>query len=350
MGRGGMGGSGGAENGAGVIRVLSADAARLNTPTTAAIRGNNLWVVNGQLTGLFGFPPPAVPPFNVVSVPLAGGDVGATDIVLGNDDIYPEGIAAAADGTLYIGSLNLGVIYRVPATSTTVDTVAFVPGSVVERGVLGLTVDQERGLLWFCDSSPGQGGALVGVDLDDGTQTVRHAMPDPVASVPDAGTDAGDAGTDAGDAGDGAAPPPPVTTICNDVIVDEDDVIFITDSSGRIFRIPANAALTANSAAVWLEHPAIAPPTPNGFGANGIDVIGDHLIISNGNLVAVDRTSTNPASTVQVISLTEGGAAATLCGPDGLQAVPGTNDIVVVENGFCPTGVQRVIRVTLDLD
>ena len=206
--------------------------------------------------------------------------------------------------------------------------------------------------MWFCDSGPGLGGALVGVDLDNGTETVRHELPNPGGSVPDAGTpDAGDAGTDAGDAGDGAAPPPAVTTFCNDVIVDEDDVIFITDSSGRIFRIPANAAMTANSAAVWLEDPAIAPPMPGGFGANGIDVIGDQLIIASGNLVAVDRTSANPASTVRVITLTEDGAAATLCGPDGLQSVPGTDDIVVVENGFCgPPSRERVIRVTLDLD
>ena len=69
---------------------------------------------------------------------------------------------------------------------------------------------------------------------------------------------------------------------------------------------------------------------------------------------AVNPASSNPASTVRVINLTLNGAPATLCGPDGLQTVPGSNtDIVVVENGGCtnPPGGDgdRVVRVTLDL-
>ena len=118
----GTGGTGGMQGDgpSGTIQVLSADAARLNTPTTAAIRGDDLWVANGQLTGLFGGAA-AVPPFNVVSIPLAGGDVGDTDIVLPGNDFYPEGVAAAPDGTLYVGSFNLGTIVRIPADSTTPD-------------------------------------------------------------------------------------------------------------------------------------------------------------------------------------------------------------------------------------
>jgi len=75
------------------------------------------------------------------------------------------------------------------------------------------------------------------------------------------------------------------------------------------------------------------------------------IIASGGTLVAVDPQSDNPASTVQVLSLGENGAAATLCGPDGLQTVPGSdNEIVVIENGFCPEARERVVKVTLDLD
>jgi hypothetical protein len=68
-------------------------------------------------------------------------------------------------------------------------------------------------------------------------------------------------------------------------------------------------------------------------------------------LVAIDSTSNDPASTLRVLTLTEGGAAASLCGPDGLQTVPGSNNqIVVVENGACEDARERVVRVTLDLD
>ncbi len=66
--------------------------------------------------------------------------------------------------------------------------------------------------------------------------------------------------------------------------------------------------MTPNSASVWLNVPEIGPPMPGGFGANGLDLVGDSLIIANGDLVAVDPTSNNPASTVRVISLTLDGA------------------------------------------
>jgi hypothetical protein len=41
----------------------------------------------------------------------------------------------------------------------------------------------------------------------------------------------------------------------------------------------------------------------------------------------------------------------TLCGPDGLQTVPGSdNEIIVVENGNCTPSAPRVVRVELNLD
>jgi len=211
------------------------------------------------------------------------------------------------------------------------------------RVVQARAVDEARDRLWFCDSSPtAAGGALVGVNLDTGEEEVRHAMPDRAAPGGDA-----DAGADAGTADAGAATGTP--TFCNDVIVTPAGVIFATDSSGRIFRVAAADFDTPNSASVWLDDPAIT--VVGGFGANGIDLVGDDLIIASNGLVAVDSTSNNPASTVRTLSLTEGGAAATLCGPDGLQTVPGsTNQIVVVENGSCTAARERVVRVTLDLD
>jgi len=141
---------------------------------------------------------------------------------------------------------------------------------------------------------------------------------------------------------------------CNDLIVDSAGNIFATDSSGRIFRVPSANVMTANSASVWLSVPEIAPPMPGGFGANGLDIVGNWLVIANGGLVAVNPNSNNPASTVRTISLSLDGAPATLCGPDGLQTVPGSNtDLVVVENGGCnpPSGDgDRVVRISLDLD
>lgn len=353
----GPSGSGGSSSDAGpsgpggTIQVLSS-APELRGPTTAAVRGNNLWIVNGQLSGLFGGAAPVLP-FNLVSVPLTGGPIGDTSIPLPGDTFYPEGIAAAADGTLYVGSVNTRVVVQVPADSTTASV--FVPEGIAERGVIGLTVDDTRNLLWFCDSNPTAavpGAAIVGVSLDDGSEVVRHAMPNPgSAPAPDAGVlaDAGDAGVS--DAG--SPPPAGPASFCNDLIVDGTGNLFATDSSGRIFRVPAARVMTPNSASVWLTGPAAAPAMPGGFGANGIDIVGGTMIIANtDSLWAVNPNAADPASTARKLALTLDGAPATLCSPDGLQAVPGSStDLVVVENGGCnPTGdSDRVVRIKLSL-
>lgn len=339
----------------GTLTVLNDDAEGLQSPTTAAVRGTDLWVVNGQLGQLFNPAATLNLPFNLVSVPLAGGDIGGS-IELPGDDFFPEGIAAAADGTLYVGSVTLGTVVRVPAGSTTPDADAFVEAGVARRGVVGLTVDDARDTLWFCDSgptAPGGGGDIVGVDLATGVETVRHALPNPGAlGAADAGAPPGvvDAGSeDAGvaDAGDAGAAPAAPTTFCNDLIVANGD-IFATDTSGRVFRVPSADVDVDDSAEVWLENPAGV----TGFAPNGIDQVGDNLVIAtNGALVAVSPEANDPASAVRVLTITEGGTPVSLCGPDGLQTVPGSNDeIVVVENGFCDTNRERVVKISLDLD
>jgi hypothetical protein len=82
--------------------------------------------------------------------------------------------------------------------------------------------------------------------------------------------------------------------------------------------------------------------------------VGGTLIIANGALLAVNPNSNDPAATLRPITLLLDGAVTTLCGPDGLQTVPGSStDLVVVENGSCnpPSGDgDRVVRITLDLD
>jgi len=345
-GRGGAADSDAGSTGAtGTVTQLSADAALL-FPTTAAFRGNDVLVVNGQLDEFQGTPSL---PFTVLSIPLAGGAVNGS-INLPGSDFFPEGIAAAADGTLFVGSVAQRTILRVPPNSTIPDATPFVAATVAERGVVGVEVDPRHALLWFCDSNPvGPGGtALVAVDLANGSEVVRHTVADPISSTPDAGTDAGvDAGDAGGDAGAASGP----RAFCNDVVVQSSGNVFFTDSSGRIFRIPNASVRTPNSAQLWLQDPALAPATPGGFGANGLAFVGDRLIIANTELIAVDPDSSEPVSTIQRISLTEDGEPVTLCGPDGLETVPNSNtDLVVIENGSCAAARDRVIRVSLALD
>ncbi|MEY2929385.1 MAG: hypothetical protein RL033_134 [Pseudomonadota bacterium] len=310
----------------GSVRVLSDNARQLLGPTAAALRGQNVWIANGQLRALFGGAAPRLP-FSAVSVPLAGGTVAATDVRLAGNTFYPEGIAAAADGTLYIGSIGQSTIVRVPVNSTTPQE--FLAAGVAETAVIGIEVDDERDLVWFCDSDPTdmpRTGAVVGVGIEDGEEVVRHVL-----------------------AADGEA-----SLFCNDLLVDPAGNLWVTESSaGLLYRIDAASALTNDSAQLWMNGGLAAAPE-GGFGANGLALAGDVLIVSNtgtGTLFAVETVSTNPVAEARPIALFEGNTGnVQLCGPDGLIAVPGADDeIVVVESGDCATGKPRVVRIALRL-
>jgi sugar lactone lactonase YvrE len=312
---------------AATVRVVSANADALQRPTTAAFRGQTLWVSIGQLSALFSEGGQPKLPFAALSLSLPAGELGAT-IPLPGPDYYPEGIAAAADGTLYIGSIMQGVISKVPAGASAAQP--FVAKGVAQRGVLGLTVDAGRKLLWFCDSNPKledskKAGDLVGVTLADAREVVRHALP-PL---------------------DGKAP------FCNDVIVSPSGDVWITESaSGRVFRVPAAAATRANSAEAWLTGGEIGPPA-GGSGANGIEWVDGALIVANvgrGTLVKLDPASTAPGRGAAVIPLVDAQTRApvTLCSPDGLELVPGSSTkLIVVENGGCDAKAPRISEVSL---
>jgi hypothetical protein len=289
-----------------------------------AIRGDLVFAPLAQFDDLFpAAGMTAMPaPFRAVSVPLEGGDLG--DSIALPDNFYPEGIAAADDGTLYIGSLTTGGIQRVPADSTTAEEF-IAGGAVAERGVVGLKVDDARDIVWFCDSSPttpSPEAELVGVSTaaaTEGDEVARHALT------------SGDAAADAGAA----------NAFCNDVIVMPNGDLLITESAaGEIYRVPSADVLTDDSAELWSTAPELEPG-PGGFGANGLELVGDMLVVANSGLFVLDPASPDSAS---AITLT-GDNTMFLGSPDGLALVPGsTTELVVADNG------GRIIKVTLDLD
>ncbi len=335
----GAAGSGGGPDGGptgptGSIRVLSDDAERLLGPTTVAVRNRDalfdsqdFWVVNGQLSGLFGGAPAKLR-FSAVSMSPNGEVFRATEITL-DGDFYPEGIASSRDGTLYIGSVALNTVVRVPANSTTPEP--FVPAGVAAAGVIGMEVDDDRGLLWLCDSDPRdmpRTAAVVGVSLDDGSEVVRHVL-----AAPDADS-----------------------LFCNDLALDDyNGDVWVTESiAGIIYRIDAADVMTADSAEIWMRGGLAAPPA-GGFGPNGLVLAGSTLIVANagnGALFAVETTSDDPVADARAITLSEGDrTGVSLCGPDGLLGVLGPTDgtdLIVVENGDCTAATPRVVRIYLD--
>ena len=196
-----------------------------------------------------------------------------------------------------------------------------------------MTVDDGRQLLWFCDSNPKledakKAGELVGVQLADGQEKVRHGLP----------------------RADDKAP------FCNDVIVSPDGALWITDSAlGRVFHVPADRALEANAAQVWAEGDEVRPPPTGGSGANGREWVDGKLVVANvgrGTLVRLDPASTEPSRGAQLIALSDASTRepVELCSPDGVERVPGSqHKVVVVENGGCPAKQPRIVEVTLQL-
>jgi sugar lactone lactonase YvrE len=309
---------------AGDTGTISVLAEGLDVPTTVAVRAGNAWVPEGQFNALLSpmmSIPPALP-FDVRSISLEGDGINSTSIRLPGDDFYPEGITAAPNGDLYVGSVFTGEIVKIPNASTT--PVVFAPVGVMQRGATGLLVDEDRELLWACDTNLGDatkpGSALVGLSLDDGTVEVRHELP--------------------------------AVSFCNDILLEPDgDILFTETFAGRVYRIAAADALTPDSADVWLADATIEPPMPGTFGANGLALVGGRLFIavtSKGTLVRVDPTAADPASTATVVNLTEGTTTnAPLSGPDGILRLS-DDELLVVENGFAAPGNERLVKVTFD--
>lgn len=147
---------------------------------------------------------------------------------------FPEGIAATADGTLFVGSLLRGEILRIRNGRAELFTAA---SDLVS--VAGLYADESRGLLWACSSDPGVGlrkgksaPALAAFALADGAPKGRWTLP-----------------------GGG---------FCNDIAIDEKGTVWITDSfQPRLLRLDPGA----KELVVHREDPRFAG---KGFGLNGI--------------------------------------------------------------------------------
>jgi len=297
----------------GSIRVL-ADVGII-TPTTVAVRDGVAFVAEGQLArlgqlgGLF----------KVVTVALDGSGVLNDVIRLPGNDFFPEGITLdPVTNDLFIGSIFNGRVVKVPDGSLRGELFAARAPSQLQRGAFGSKVDNVRGLLWVCDSNLAiPGGTLTGLSLADGSVVVTHDV--------------------------GA------TAICNDIALDVDGSLFVTETGvGQVFRLAAANALTPNSLELFLATPGIA--ANGGLGANGLVLTGGALFVANtsaGTIVRFDPAAADVAATETVVAVSENNANVVLSGPDGMLALSDT-EVLVVENGFAGAGLNRLVLLTLD--
>lgn len=209
------------------------------------------------------------------------------EIELPGDQFYPEGIAATADGTLYVGSIATGQIVRVTPCETEVET--FVDVGTTTRAVVGMIVDDAAGLLWVCDSDATFAAPPViqAYDLESAELVASH---------------------DFGAIG-----------FCNDLALGADGAIYATDSAGaRVVRVAAADRLFDTPVETWSADQEFAVG-PGEFGVNGIALADDStLYVGNyaqGELYRIPIEADGQAGAVTLLDVGEGLAA-----PDGLKA------------------------------
>ena len=159
------------------------------------------------------------------------------------DRSFPESVTSTRDGTLYVGSFNLGgVVKAVPGGKAE----QFIkPGAAGSRSVLGVLADEKSGMLYVCSNDitgfgvPGPGdtkGAWLKMfDLASGAPKGSFALSDP-------------------------------KSLCNDIAVGADGTAYISDSfTPNVYSLkPGGTALE-----VWATDPLLAP-AKDGVGLDGI--------------------------------------------------------------------------------
>jgi sugar lactone lactonase YvrE len=202
-----------------------------------------------QARKLFGFLRPS-PRRRAAAVTIAGCLVGSSalavsaSIDLPGDRMFPENIASAKDGTLYVGSLGSGGIIRIKPGAAKAE-IWVKPGAFASRSIFGVLADERSNTLWACSNdlsalglviaSSETGSFLKGFDLKTGQGKVSAKLP-----------------------GD--------HTLCNDIAIGADGSAFVTNSAApQILRLPPGS----HQLEVWATDPLLAPPA-GGAGLDGI--------------------------------------------------------------------------------
>lgn len=186
--------------------------------------------------------------FSVLGMTATGAD--RLSIALPGARVFPESITSTRDGTLFVGRLGEGGIVRVDPRTGAV-TLFVAAGAAGSRSITGVFADEASTTLWACSNDlaalggPSSGGdrgaALKAFDLRTGGAKRTVPLPEP-------------------------------HPFCNDIAVDADGAVYVTDSANpTVLRLPAGAARFE----VFATDPQFAPPQPTSAGLDGIAFGGD---------------------------------------------------------------------------
>jgi sugar lactone lactonase YvrE len=217
-------------------------------------------------------------------------------------NFYPENLSAAADGTIYVGSLGTGAV------------LAFAPGETLghsllpdgaAKGVSGVLVDEATHSLLVAavDVQFQATPAVKRFDLATGKLLATYAFP----------------GTQG-----------PYVAFPNDFAFDGAGNLYVSDSFGHLYRLTAAASAHDATLELWSSDPLLAPTSASGFGADGItwDGAGNLYVNNNqtGKLVRVPINADGSAGAAVEIPVSPA-----LTHPDGMRQLD-ANTLVVVDN------------------
>src|SRR5580658_4542709 len=165
----------------------------------------------------------------LLSTVFAGVGLAASpaEVTIHEDKPFPESLSSTADGTLFIGSLAKGEVFKAAKGATTAE-VWIKPGTNGLQRVLGVLADPKSNTLWVCSSKNPPGGAptaLKAFDLKSGAAKGSYDFP----------------------GGD--------NTLCNDIAIGPDGTAYATDTIvGSINRLKKGAAAFD----VWIKDAKLA--------------------------------------------------------------------------------------------
>jgi sugar lactone lactonase YvrE len=253
-------------------------------------------------------------------------DAGGRVIELTPERFFPEGVTVDKNGNFYIGSMELGVIYR--GTANGGEAEPFIEPDAENElvSVIGVHADDATDTLWVCSSDAGnsaQAGdapaALKKFSLPNGEFVESYAWPEFSGdALPEEMTNG-------------------VTGFCNDITIDADGNLYATDSwYPRILRLPAGGTA--------LEEWVVSDVFPQDqWHLNGIDV--DQ---SNGTLYVVEN---HPGALYSIPIMADGTAGEVaevttsrdLLSPDGLKVL--APNLLVTAEGANDGGGVAYIRI-----
>jgi sugar lactone lactonase YvrE len=224
-------------------------------------------------------------------------------IVIDDKRSFPESLTSTADGTIILGSLDHGTIYRAIRGSAKA-TPWIAPGPNGLGRVLGVFAHDASNTLWVCTNATdpqGKEATLKAFDLASGAPKGTYPFPD--------------------------------GGVCNDIEVSRDGTVLATDTrGGRILVLkPGATALAVWSAdAKWI-------------GIDGIAMLTDRSLLFNNvrqnQLVRVEVNTDGTAGTATLLQLSQ-----PVSGPDGMRALR-DGRIIMVEN---QSGKIDLVRVEGD--